>query len=378
MAFRDNPFDNLKVPVTVTAVAVTIAAGVVAALLLLADRRDNLGREPIGSRSFFDAAAGHTNGVVAAPLRWIAHGGDEVQDYFFAVSENRRLHKQVAELQKIRDAYLVQQSLLKRYEQLLKLRTEPPVPFVTGHSVSESRGPFSNARLIDVGADQGVAIGNPAINDHGLLGRVVGTTTGVSRVLMLTDVASRTPVLVYRSDARAILVGDGGPNPRLEFLRGKDSIQEGDQILTSGDGGMFPRGLPVGVAAKGLDGGWRVKLYSDRGPIDLVRVMLFKDFSALADKSALDAPPLAALVPVKPTVGTEAAAGSQAPTQTKAQIQAQAGAGSAGQAGSAPANQAPKGRARSGSETVPQARPVLAPGIKPITKAKPQSQGAAQ
>ena len=60
-------------------------------------------------------------------------------------------------------------------------------------------------------------------------------------------------------------------------------------------GGLLPRGLPIGVVARGIDGTWRVKLFSDRGSIDFVRVMLFDDFSQLADGSALEAPPLAGL-----------------------------------------------------------------------------------
>ena len=92
------------------------------------------------------------------------------------------------------------------------------------------------------------------MSEHGLVGRVIGVTDGASRVLLLTDVASRTPVMIDRTNARAILTGDGGPNPRLDYLRGHDPIQEGDRLLTSGDGGVLPRGLPVGTAVKGLDG----------------------------------------------------------------------------------------------------------------------------
>jgi rod shape-determining protein MreC len=65
-------------------------------------------------------------------------------------------------------------------------------------------------------------------------------------------------------------------------------VQNGDLVLTSGDGGLFPRGLPVGVAVKGLDGRWRVVLASDKAPVDYVRILLFKDFAQVADKATLD------------------------------------------------------------------------------------------
>jgi rod shape-determining protein MreC len=107
-------------------------------------------------------------------------------------------------------------------------------------------------------------------------------TTNASRVLLLTDIASRTPVMIDRTNARAVLTGDGGPNPKLEYLRGRNPVTSGDRILTSGDGGVLPRGLPVGTAVKGLDGRWRVILASDTAPIDFVRILLFEDFSQLA------------------------------------------------------------------------------------------------
>ncbi|MDP3379409.1 MAG: rod shape-determining protein MreC, partial [Brevundimonas sp.] len=61
------------------------------------------------------------------------------------------------------------------------------------------------------------------------------------------------------------------------------------------DGGGIPRGVPIGVVARGIDGSWRVKLFSDRGAIDYVKVLKFEDFGQLVDPEALNAPPLAAL-----------------------------------------------------------------------------------
>lgn len=195
----------------------------------------------------------------------------------------------------------------ERYEALMGIRTDPPVRMATGATVQDSRGPFARARLINVGAGEGVRIGNPVLNEHGLIGRVVGTTAGISRVLLLTDVASRTPVLIERTDQRALLTGDASANPRLAYVRGV-GLKAGDRVLTSGDGGGFPRGLPVGIVAKGVDGSWRVKLFSDRGAVDYVRVLLFQSFGQLADTNALNAQPLAGLGSAPPPDANQAAA----------------------------------------------------------------------
>jgi rod shape-determining protein MreC len=367
VAYRDGPFENLKVPVAWTAALALIAAGTAALLLLLGDKRETLTAEGYGAaRGAFDRVAAPANGVLAAPVRWTGQGSNWISDYFFAVSENRRLKAEVQKLQAEHDANIALRNEKRRYESLLGMRTEPAVPMVTARAVSETRGPFVNARLIDRGADQGIKVGNPVINEHGLIGRVLGTTGGVSRVLLLTDVASKTPVLVDRTDARAILTGDGSDNPKLEYLRGKDTIREGDRILTSGDGGVFPRGLPVGVAAKGLDGSWRVKLFSEHGSLDFVRVLLFQDFTQLVKPESLNAPPLASLNTAPPP-SPELTARIQLANPAKPQAPVQS------PAATAPVSSAPAGAVKpAAAATAPaSSRP---PAAKPATAAaKPAS-----
>jgi rod shape-determining protein MreC len=286
--YRDGPLEDLKVPLTFTASAAVVVAILVAAFLLLHDRRDSLGPQAWGSaRERFDAAAAPAGVVVSSPVRWIGGGFDFVNDYFFAVQENRKLKRELRELRRWRDVAIALKDVNERYETLMRLSTRPEVPWVAAHVVLDSRGPFNQARLSNSGSEKGVRVGYPVMGEHGLVGRIVGVTRGASRVLLLTDPASRTPVLIDRTNGRAILTGDGGPNPRLEFLRGVDPVRAGDPILTSGDGGVFPRGLPVGVAVKGLDGVWRARLYSDRGAIDYVRILLFDDFNQLVNPEAL-------------------------------------------------------------------------------------------
>lgn len=325
MAFRDGPFENIKVPLAWTAAVVVVVAVIGAIVLLLGDRTTSEGGSTMGAaRGGFEAAAGPVGGVFAAPVRWAGAARDYVGGYFFAIGENRRLKAEVAELRGWRDEAIAQKNINGRYEALLGLRTEPPVPMATGRAISESRGPFSNAKLIDVGSAKGVRIGNPVVTEHGLVGRITGVTGGVSRVVLLTDVASRTPVMIERTDARAMLTGDGGDSPRLEFIRGSGSIKAGDRILSSGDGGGLPRGLPIGVAAKGVDGAWRVKLFSDHGAIDYVRVLLFQSFGQLVSPNALNAPPLAGLTTAPEPSAAEVEAIRDAAARRAAAQQAQA------------------------------------------------------
>jgi rod shape-determining protein MreC len=291
VSYRDGHFQDLKVPLTWTVGVAVVVAAIIAVALLLSDRRETVQTGAVGAtRAMADIASSPVGQAVSAPGRWTGQAFAYVGDYFGAVSQNRRLRAENAELRQWRAAAIALEDTNHRYRLLLGFQTTPPIPMASAHVILDSRGPFADTRLADAGREKGVEVGNPVMNERGLVGRVIGVTHGASRILLLSDVASRTPVLIDRTDARAILTGDASATPRLEYLRGADSIKDGDRVLTSGDGGLIPRGLPVGTAVKGLDGSWRVRLDADEISIDFVRILLFKDFSKLINLPELAQP----------------------------------------------------------------------------------------
>ena len=378
MSLRDSQFGELKVPLTWTAAVALIVAAVIAVALLLTDRRETFRAEAYGAaRTATDSVMAPVGEVLSAPGRWTGAGVDAIRGYFFAVSENRRLKGELSEMRQWRDVAFALKNENARYRSLLGLKTDPPIPMVAARVVTDSRGPFADTRIASTGREAGVQPGNPVMSEYGLVGRVIGVTTGASRVLMLTDVASRTPVMIDRTNARAILTGDGGPNPRLDYLRGQDPVREGDRILTSGDGGVLPRGLPVGFAVKGLDGKWRVVMSADKGPIDFVRILLFQDFTQVINRKELDRLPVPPPTPGEPvTVSADATAPATAATPTLSGAAASAAGAVAGaKAAGAAAATTPTGtKPATGSTT------STAAAIKPVGSAtaptKPTSGGA--
>lgn len=292
MSLRDNPLGELRVPLTWTAGIVFIVVMIASVAILLSDRREAFDTDEYGNpRTLSDRVMAPVGDALSTPGRLTGQGVDGVRGYFFAVSENRRLKAELKNMQQWRDVAIALRDTNERYRQVLGLKTDPPIPMATARIVTDSRGPFANSRLANIGREAGVQPGNPVMSENGLVGRIVGVTDGASRVLLLTDVASRTPVMIDRTNARAILTGDGGPNPKLGYLRGANAVKSGDRVLTSGDGGVFPRGLPVGVAVKGLDGRWRVVLASEKAAVDYVRILLFQDFTQVAASKKFVAEP---------------------------------------------------------------------------------------
>jgi len=369
VSLRDNPLGELRVPLTWAGAIALVVAAVVAIAVLVSDRRETFKAEAYGAtRRASDTVLVPVGDVLAAPGRWTGAGVDTIRDYFFAGSENRQLKAELKEMRQWRDVAIALRDENERYRTILGLKTDPPIPMVAAHIVSDSRGPFANTRLANAGTERGVKAGNPVLSENGLVGRVIGVTDGASRVLLLTDIASRTPVMIDRTNARAILTGDGGPNPRLDYLRGRDPIREGDRVLTSGDGGVLPRGLPVGTAVKGLDGRWRVVLASDRAAIDFVRILLFQDFTQLVNLKALNDTP-----PPPPTPGP----GMQPATQPKPPAAAAAAPKPAATTAPAPAAvKAPSPAPPASPARLSPAKPSLAkPAVDTASKppAKPAS-----
>ena len=105
--------------------------------------------------------------------------------------------------------------------------------------------------------------------------RIVGDSVGENsaRVLFVTDVNSRLPVLIERTRERAILAGDNSPQLRLSLLQSVAGVQRGDRIVTSGHGGSFPVGIPIGEVVETGEGSVRVRPFADFSRLEFVRVV---------------------------------------------------------------------------------------------------------
>jgi rod shape-determining protein MreC len=177
------------------------------------------------------------------------------------------------------------QDLERENRELKALTRFAPYPksaFLSAQIIMSSGSPLSRTILIGAGSAQGIKTGHPVVADDGLIGRILQVDTQSASVLLLSDRLSRVPVLIGAQQARAVLVGDGQSAAKLDFIGQGAPIAVGDLVTTSGTGGLFPRGLTVGiVVADG--GGWRVELTAGRDDPIIVGVQL-------AETSPLDSP----------------------------------------------------------------------------------------
>jgi rod shape-determining protein MreC len=223
-----------------------------------------------GFRAGFTDVAAPVLELAAQPIRAVQGIGPYFTLQGELAEENARLRQQLIEARYWEDLAYRQRDRIEIYEATLNVESPATEDRIGAWTVADPTGPFVHARLIGRGRNAGISDGYPAINLYGLVGRVYETGERSARILLLTDLNSRIPVMADRSNARAILVGDNSPFPRLDYVGRQPDIEPGDRIVSSGDDGVLPRGLPVGEAVPTRDGGWRIRLYSDQAPVDFV------------------------------------------------------------------------------------------------------------
>ncbi len=187
--------------------------------------------------------------VARAPVEGIRRIGGAIGDHRNVVAENRRLKAELAEAEARAAQAGKLEAEVKRMDALLGLRRPERrlVASAVASAVSASAG--QRQAIISAGLADGVRPRMPVIAADGLAGRVTEVGQGAARVMLLTDADSRVPVKVLRTGWTGLAVGTGGTLMDFQFdiASGTDRIRVGDRLVTSGDGGLYPPGVPVGV-----------------------------------------------------------------------------------------------------------------------------------
>lgn len=228
------------------------------------------------------------------------------QSYASLYEQNQELRRELQQLDVWKEAALQLEQKNARLLDLNQVRLDPKLTHVTGVVLADSGSPFRQSVLLNVGARDGIRDGWATMDGIGLVGRISGVGQKTSRVILLTDSNSRVPVTVQPSGQKALLSGDNSPLPPLEFLDDADEVRPGDRVVTSGDGGVLPAGLPVGQVVMGTDRRLRVVLSADYRRLEFLRVLRSHELEPITDPGALVAPPPAPPAPPEPA--TDAAA----------------------------------------------------------------------
>ena len=184
--------------------------------------------------------------LLSYPPQYISDMFETIEDIINIYDENKQLKEE--------NLYLSQYySLLKHVQaeniELRKLSnfvTELYPNFVTARVIIDSNGPFTKSLIVTVGTKHNVEKGAIVMNNYGLIGRVNEVSENTSRVLLITDLNSRIPILTSDSRERGILTGNNSDDLEINYLPHDSHVKEGELIFTSGDGKYIPAGILIG------------------------------------------------------------------------------------------------------------------------------------
>ncbi len=211
--------------------------------------------------------------VMSRPAGAIAEVVSGVHDLAALRAENVRLHEENA---KLMHWQMVARQLDNENRTLrgqLNFIPDPDPSFITTRVIGDTGGAFVHSMLINAGSREGVRKGQAVIAGEVLVGRIAEVGQRSARVLLLTDINSHVPVVIEGSRAKAILTGDNSDRPRLNYLSPNTNAAPGDRVVTSGHGGAFPPGMPIGVISSVQEGTVRVEPFVHRHQLEFVTVV---------------------------------------------------------------------------------------------------------
>ncbi|MGA1845419.1 MAG: rod shape-determining protein MreC [bacterium] len=191
-----------------------------------------------------------THMLTTSVVHWVRDTWDGYICLVGVRQENKLLKHQVAELEAINNHFLEIEKENQRLKALLEFRKTLPNVIISAQIIGKDATSWFRSILLNKGENDGVMVNQPVVTHQGLVGKVVRTTSSTSQVELITDKNSRVAALIQKNRAESILCGQSSPVCVLEYLSRDVDIQAGDCVISSGMGGIFPKGLMLGVISK--------------------------------------------------------------------------------------------------------------------------------
>ena len=191
-------------------------------------------------------------GWVMAPGRWLQNNVEEFWTrYVYLVGvrqENEDLTERVRELELELNRISEKAKSADRLTSLLRFSPEASWTKRGGRVIGQRLGPNAilETLLLDLGTAHGIRANDPVISPRGVVGRIARPGLHFSTVLLLSDATSRIPVITSDGRVPAIVQGQGpGAFLEVKFIPRNDPVSPGELLISSGQGGVFPKGIPV-------------------------------------------------------------------------------------------------------------------------------------
>lgn len=211
-----------------------------------------------------------------APSRELKDAREKAEDWIFAYENLQKLKMENSRLRNLESYYQRLRSENIKLREILNVVQSKSRTMKTAPIISYPGKPFIKSILLEAGQNQGIEAQRPLITSEGLVGRTIESSPSLTRGLLITDLNSRVPVIIKPANHHAILIGNNTSQPVLKYLPYNVEIKKGNVIETSGKGGVFPAGIPVGVVDSVSPSETTIKPYVDLDSLSFVHILNYE------------------------------------------------------------------------------------------------------
>jgi len=211
--------------------------------------------------------------IVSSPSRGLKMVTNSTKKHFNLYNNYEELKKENLELKsKIsnEEFLALENSQLRK---LIEEQIESSNNLISSRVMLDKKSPYNNSFIVNSGGNKGIKNGMAVLDGKNFIGRIVDVNFFSSRVLLISDLNSKIPVIIEPSGNHAILSGRGKKKPTLDYLPKNHEIKDGNKVYTSGKEGIFSPGIPIGETKITKDN-IRVLLFSDLSQVTFVNISL--------------------------------------------------------------------------------------------------------
>ena len=214
--------------------------------------------------------------IVSIPEKKIQDLTNVIQNHYSVYRDYNESKKKLIQLEseKIVNNYLVEEN--KRLKLLIDeyvYNSEELIAKV----LLDKKSPFLRSIIVNKGSKDNTTLGMAVLDGSYLIGKIVEVNYSTSRALLISDLNSKIPVIIEPGSVKSILSGTGKENGEIEYLEKEIDIKDKSIVYTSGSGGLFKAGIPIGIYNKGnLDFEDNIKFFSKLSQLTFVHLVSFK------------------------------------------------------------------------------------------------------
>ena len=215
--------------------------------------------------------------IVSIPEKKIKDLKNVIQNQYLVYRDYDETKKKLIQLEseKIENNYLVEEN--KR----LKLLIDEHIynsDEIIAKVLLDKKSPFLKSIIANKGSKDNITLGMAVLDGSYLIGKIVEVNYSTSRVLLISDLNSKIPVIIEPGNIKSILSGTGKEHGKIEYLEKEIDIKDKSTVYTSGSGKIFKSGIPIGIYNKGnLDIENKVKFFSKLSQLTFVQIVSFKE-----------------------------------------------------------------------------------------------------